>query len=85
MKLRYQIASKGVTISSVFANIEEHKEKLKVDEYGVSQTSLEQVFNTFAAVAEIEKKNTIDGQSDKLAFVRRFLRIASPPRIAAAK
>ena len=85
VKLRYEIASKGVTISSVFANIEEHKEKLKVDEYGVSQTSLEQVFNTFAAVAEIEKKNTVDGKLDKLAFVRRFLRIASPPRIAAAK
>jgi ATP-binding cassette subfamily A (ABC1) protein 3 len=45
VKLRYEIASKGVTISSVFATIEEHKETFHIDEYGVSQTSLEQVFN----------------------------------------
>ena len=61
VKVRFEISSDGVTISSVFANIEKHKEELKMDDYGVSQTSLEQVFNSFAAVAEIEKKNTVDG------------------------
>ncbi len=86
VKLRYEIASKGVSIASVFAMVEEHKEELNIEEYGVSQTSLEQVFNRFASVAEIEKKNTVDGQSNnKLAAVRRFLRVTSPPRIAAAK
>ena len=60
-KLRYEILSEGVTISSVFANIEKNKDVLKIDDYGVSQTSLEQVFNSFAAVAENEKKNTVDG------------------------
>lgn len=60
VKVRFEISSDGVTISSVFANIEKHKEELNMDDYGVSQTSLEQVFNSFAAVAEDEKKNTID-------------------------
>ena len=40
VKVRFEISSDGVTISSVFANIEEHKEALMMDEYGVSQTSL---------------------------------------------
>mmetsp|Transcript_9217 Transcript_9217/g.22514 ORF Transcript_9217/g.22514 Transcript_9217/m.22514 type:complete len:200 (-) Transcript_9217:47-646(-) len=61
VKVRFEICSDGVTISSVFANIEKHKEELKMDDYGVSQTSLEQVFNSFAAVAEDEKKNAVDG------------------------
>ncbi len=60
-KVRYEVLSEGVTISSVFASIEENKDELKIDDYGVSQTSLEQVFNSFAAVAENDKKNTVDG------------------------
>jgi len=65
VKVRFEISAEGVTISSVFANIEKHKEELMVDDYGVSQTSLEQVFNTFAAVAELEKKNGVDGRSSR--------------------
>mmetsp|Transcript_25995 Transcript_25995/g.47138 ORF Transcript_25995/g.47138 Transcript_25995/m.47138 type:complete len:648 (-) Transcript_25995:149-2092(-) len=57
VKVRFEISSDGVTISSVFAKIEERKEELMIDDYGVSQTSLEQVFNSFAAVAEKEKEN----------------------------
>jgi len=61
VKVRYEISSEGVTISSIFSNIEKHKDELMMDDYSVSQTSLEQVFNTFAAVAEKEKENTVDG------------------------
>jgi len=57
VKVRFEISSDGVTISSVFAKIEERKEELMIDDYGVSQTSLEQVFNSFAAVAEKEKES----------------------------
>lgn len=56
-KARFEIGSDGVTISSVFANIEENKGRLMLDDYGVSQTSLEQVFNMHAAEAEDAKKN----------------------------
>lgn len=59
-KTRYEVGSKGVQIGSIFGAIEENKERLMVSEYGVSQTSLEQVFNMFAAEAEKEKQGTLD-------------------------
>mmetsp|Transcript_30651 Transcript_30651/g.64872 ORF Transcript_30651/g.64872 Transcript_30651/m.64872 type:complete len:1373 (-) Transcript_30651:2144-6262(-) len=59
VKVRFEINSDGVTISSVFANIEKNKEELRMEDYGVSQTSLEQVFNSFAAIAENEKENAM--------------------------
>lgn len=59
-KLRFEVPSRGVKISSVFEAIEENKMLLKLSDYGVSQTTLEQVFNMHAAVAEKEKEGTID-------------------------
>lgn len=59
-KVRYEISSKGVRIGDIFAAIEENKARLLVAEYGVSQTSLEQVFNMHAAEAEKKKKGTND-------------------------
>jgi ATP-binding cassette subfamily A (ABC1) protein 3 len=50
-KARYEVKSKGVKIAIIFADIEDNKEDLKVSEYSVSQTSLEQVFNMHAAEA----------------------------------
>ena len=61
VKIRFEVLSRDLTISSVFARIEDQKEKLMIDDYGVSQTSLEQVFNSFAEVAEAAKVNTVDG------------------------
>ena len=49
-----------VSISSLFGVIEENKILLRLEDYGVSQTSLEQVFNMHAAAAEETKKNTVD-------------------------
>ena len=43
-KARYEVSSQNVRISSIFASIESNKEKLMLADYGVSQTSLEQVF-----------------------------------------
>jgi hypothetical protein len=60
-KVRYEIGSSdGLRISQIFANIESHKEDLMLADYGVSQTSLEQVFNFFAAEAERRKQGTVD-------------------------
>lgn len=59
-KARYEVGSKGVKIGKIFAAIEENKTMLMVDEYGVSQTSLEQVFNMHAAEAEKLKQGTTD-------------------------
>lgn len=59
-KTRYEVGSKGVHIGDIFAAIEENKDRLMVAEYGVGQTSLEQVFNMHAAEAEQIKQGTND-------------------------
>ena len=51
VKLRFEIPSDDVTISSVFANIEAHRENFMIEDYSVCQTSLEQVFNFHASEA----------------------------------
>jgi ATP-binding cassette subfamily A (ABC1) protein 3 len=64
-KARYEVSSKGVRISSIFGKIEENKTLLNLADYGVSQTSLEQVFNMHAAVAEKLKHEALkDGVTD---------------------
>jgi ABC-type multidrug transport system ATPase subunit len=59
-KARYEVSSKGVRISELFASIETEKENLRLSDYGVSQTSLEQVFNMHAAEAEELKQGRND-------------------------
>lgn len=59
-KSRYEVSSQNVRISSIFAAIEEHKDELWLSDYGVSQTSLEQVFNMHAAEAERLKQGRDD-------------------------
>lgn len=64
-KARYEVSSKGIRISSIFGKIEENKTRLNLADYGVSQTSLEQVFNMHAAVAEkLKHEALIDGRTD---------------------
>lgn len=60
-KIRYEVSSQGLRISELFAAIEGNKERLMIGDYGVSQTSLEQVFNMHAAEAEKLKQ----GRDDK--------------------
>ena len=60
-KARYEVGSEGVRISSLFSNVEKNKDKLRLADYGVSQTSLEQVFNMHAAEAEKLKQGRNDG------------------------
>ncbi len=54
--IRYEVKSEGIRISYVFEKIEENKDLLRCTDYGVSQTSLEQVFNMHAAEAEKLKR-----------------------------
>lgn len=60
MKARFEVNSKGVSIAQIFSSIEENKEALRLSDYGVSQTSLEQVFNMHAAEAEKLKHGRMD-------------------------
>ena len=47
-KCRYEVNAEGVRISNIFADVEANRENLRLAGYGVSQTSLEQVFNFHA-------------------------------------
>jgi hypothetical protein len=51
-KVRYEIPSQGTRISCIFASLEDNKSALCLEDYGVSQTTLEQVFIHHAAEAE---------------------------------
>jgi hypothetical protein len=59
-RVRYEVNNKSLRISSIFSSIEENKSHLRLADYGVSQTSLEQVFNLHAAEAEQQKTGRID-------------------------
>jgi hypothetical protein len=59
-RLRFEIPSEGLQISALFGAIEKGKELLNLSDYGISQTTLEQVFNMFAATAELEKQAKVD-------------------------
>ena len=41
--ITYQIPAEGVTWSSLFKTVEENKENLRIIDYSVSQTTLDQV------------------------------------------
>eukprot|EP00522_Entomoneis_paludosa_P003197 CAMPEP_0172465378 /NCGR_PEP_ID=MMETSP1065-20121228/53328_1 /TAXON_ID=265537 /ORGANISM="Amphiprora paludosa, Strain CCMP125" /LENGTH=1924 /DNA_ID=CAMNT_0013221897 /DNA_START=90 /DNA_END=5865 /DNA_ORIENTATION=+ len=60
-KARYEVSSVDVRISNIFGSIESNKADLLLSDYGVSQTSLEQVFNMHAAEAEKLKQGRNDG------------------------
>ncbi len=59
-RMRFEVPSDDTNISSLFGSIEENKEPLNLQDYGISQTSLEQVFNMHAASAEEKKQGTTD-------------------------
>ena len=59
-KVRYEVLSINPNgtprqISSMFALVENRKATLKIQEYSISQTSLEQIFNQFASTQEEEE------------------------------
>ena len=58
-----RFAKEGKTIGYVFGQIEDHKKELNISEYSVFQTSLEQIFQTFANSGI---------KDDKAAFVFRI-------------
>lgn len=51
-KLRFRVGSGNLSLGAVFERVEAAKAELELEDYAVSQTSLEQIFNTFAAVAD---------------------------------
>ena len=52
--LRFRLPAAGTTLASLFAAIEAQRGPLGIEEYSVSQATLEQIFNQFAAQQEEE-------------------------------
>ena len=52
LKARYEIDSRGLSIANIFGTMENNKSNLMLENYGASQSTLEDVFNTHAAEAE---------------------------------
>lgn len=46
--VHYHITTEGLTWGQVFGDMERNKTELAIEDYSVSQTSLEQVFLNFA-------------------------------------
>ena len=47
-RLQFKVTNKSLTLAKVFGFIEERKEELGIEDYSYSQTTLEQVFISFA-------------------------------------
>lgn len=58
-----RVSRAGKSIGYIFGLIESHKENFGIAEYSVSQTTLEQIFQTFANFE-------IDKDQEKLSFIK---------------
>jgi hypothetical protein len=53
-RLKYRLPMEGLSLSQVFGAIETKKGELAIDDYSVSQSTLEQVFLSFAKSRDAE-------------------------------
>ena len=58
--MRFKVPSESNKISSLFASVKSNEVNLHLQDYGISQTTLEQVFNMHAAREEAKKEGTDD-------------------------
>jgi ABC-type multidrug transport system ATPase subunit len=65
-KARYEVDCAGIKISDIFDCIERHKDEIRLADYSVSQTSLEQVFNMHAA--EAQRREVVDEHAENSVF-----------------
>ena len=61
---KFRIPREDKTIGTVFGLIEDQKQECNISEYAVNQTSLEQIFQTFATQSVLEEKVTLSFTMD---------------------
>merc|ERR1712035_88750 len=59
--LQYQLPAKGLKLADVFSIIEDHRESHRIMDYSLSQTTLDDVFATFA---KRQKDDPADNEED---------------------
>lgn len=66
---KIRVAKMDKSIGFLFGLIENNKEKYKIKEYSVSQTTLEQIFQTFAN-CNVDKQGSIFAMDDNNNIMR---------------
>lgn len=72
---RYRIPTKEMSLANVFRQFEESKSYLNIEDYSVGQTTLEQIFNQFAASQdnpEMDNQYTNQNQNHKSSSRESF-------------
>ncbi|XP_072014244.1 LOW QUALITY PROTEIN: phospholipid-transporting ATPase ABCA3-like [Amphiura filiformis] len=72
--LHYQVSNESLSWSYIFGTLEDNRETLKITDYSVSQTSLEQVFINFAKHQHDDsdaKKGKSSKKKSEVAFAQR--------------
>ncbi|KAF3838949.1 hypothetical protein F7725_010717 [Dissostichus mawsoni] len=77
--LQYQLPSSLTSLTHIFSILAHHKEALCIEDYSVTQTTLDQVFVNFA------KDQSDDYHSKETSVRRRDVAIEVPPPSAAAR
>ena len=72
-------------LADVFEQIESAKGELNIQEYSVTQTSLEQIFNQFAAQQEEETGGAVGMIASPLAAGGLTVAVAVPPGVTAGQ
>ena len=54
--LEYQLHNEGTPLSVVFGELERNRESLKIEEYSVSQTTLDQVSNISHITVRVDQQ-----------------------------
>lgn len=72
---KVKLSRDNYSIGYLFGMMEDIKDKYDINEYQVSQTTLEQIFNNFAAMGQDESKN----QNRKKTLKRRSTRQETGP------
>ncbi|XP_065846636.1 phospholipid-transporting ATPase ABCA1-like isoform X2 [Oscarella lobularis] len=66
--LEYQLPKADVSLASIFDDLDRHREQLLLEDYSVSQTTMDQIFIRFASQQGSEKKRSFPSVELKVAF-----------------
>jgi ATP-binding cassette subfamily A (ABC1) protein 3 len=83
-RYRYSVPKQDKSVGYFFGLMEQLKEKLDIDEYSASQTTLEQIFNVFARLADTNHENrffTKDGGEVRRSRTKGLNHKGSEPNV----
>ena len=64
--MQYQLPAKGLKLADVFSIIEDHRESHRIMDYSLSQTTLDDVFVTFAKRQKDDPTDKEEGENEEL-------------------